>query len=488
MRAQLLQLQLLANTTAKQRLALLHPKADAKGKTPPAPNLNAQAVVFIPRNGLSAWLLVYPPAGSGKEVERGDLVRALEREHVAFGVDKAMLDALPQSPERYFHLFPIARGEAAQNGVNGQIKELFPRTVKWSFAVDERNRVDYTSLTFFHHVEEGGTICEILPPTKGIPGRTVRNQPIPAKDGRAASVPKGKNTRLTEDGSALVASISGQVQFSGYGFQVSPLLEIAGDVDFSTGNINFVGDVHIHGDVCSGFAVRAMGNITVDGVVESCSVEAGGDLVVVRGVQGDGQAVIRSQQGIFAKYLENCRVYARETLHTDCLINCDVYCDDSVEVRSGRMTIIGGSVRAARKVSAGVIGSRTECRTDIILGGQPCGELDRGLLCREIRELTAELEAIGRQPDSPQKLSRLSKLRVKLIVAQKKLAELGAEREPSEEASPEPDEASDPGACRMLCDTVYPGTRLTIGGTLTQITSKFTPCAASLVDGEIHLI
>ena len=84
-------------------------------------------------------------------------------------------------------------------------------------------------------------------------------------------------------------------------------------MDFSTGDINFLGDVCIHGDICSGFTVRAIGNITVGGVVEACTVEAGGDLVVSGGVQGDNQAVIRAQRNIFAKFIENSCVYVKDS-------------------------------------------------------------------------------------------------------------------------------------------------------------------------------
>ena len=62
---------------------------------------------------------------------------------------------------------------------------------------------------------------------------------------------------------SLLASSSGHVEFSGRAFQVKPLLDIPANVDFSTGDINFLGDVCIHGDICSGFTVRAIGNITV---------------------------------------------------------------------------------------------------------------------------------------------------------------------------------------------------------------------------------
>ena len=252
--------------------------------------------------------------------------------------------------------------------------------------------MDYASISFIQNVEEGDVICRIIEPTPGEDGKTVLGQELPARVGRAAAVPKGRNTALTDDGTALVATKTGHVEFSGRTFQVKPVMEIEGNVDYSTGHINFLGDVHVHGDVCTGFTVRAMGNITVDGVVEAASVEAGGDLIMVKGAQGDNRAVLRAGHSIFAKYLENCCLYAMEDLHADCVINCDVYCDGLVEVRSGRGTIIGGSIRAAHEVSAGVLGARSECRTDVVLGGLPCQEFDREVLVREIAELEEKLE------------------------------------------------------------------------------------------------
>ena len=215
---------------------------------------------------------------------------------------------------------------------------------------DENNQVDYSDLNFIHSVERGGAVCRIIPPTEGIPGRTVQGREIPAENGRPAAVPKGRNTAVSEDGRALVATIAGHVEFSGRSFQVKPVLEIPGNVDFTVGDINFLGDVCVHGDICSGFNVRAMGTITVDGVVEACTVEAGRDLIVAKGVQGSGQAVIRAQRSVFAKQLENCCVYAKMNLETECIISCEVYCGGAVVVRTGHQSIIGGKVHAAREV------------------------------------------------------------------------------------------------------------------------------------------
>lgn len=484
-KTELLRLQMIVNSTANKRFEQLQNQRTGQrgeeGKSS-LPDLNAQAVVFLSKDNLTAWLLVYPPVGTGRDADRALLDRALGEQKISFGVDEALLDSLPQDPDRYFRLFPVARGVAAVNGADGRIVDLFPRTEEHKLTVDENNRVDYTNLDFIHNVEKGGVICRIVPPTEGEPGRTVQNQAIPPKGGKPAAVPKGRNTALSEDELSLVSTIAGHVEFSGRSFQVKPVLDIPGNVDFSVGNINFLGDVCIHGDICSGFTVRAMGNITVQGVVEACTVEAGRDLVVARGVQGDNQAVIRAQRSVFAKYLENSCVYAKIALESECIINCDVYCDGGVTVQSGHSKIIGGKIHATHEVKAGIVGSKVGNRTDIILGGQPCEEFDFDMLTREIQELEETLERTDRQPDSPTKLSRMAKLRMQLKLNMGKLEDIRQDRELRIE------EPQGLGVCRMECSTVFPGTVLTIGDSVHNFYDKISPCSARLTDDGIHLI
>ncbi len=481
-KAELLRLQMFVNSTANGRFEQLR-KVEKRGEEQSSlPDLDAQVAVFLSKDNLTAWLLAYPPVGDGRELDREALDRELAKQQVRFGIDEELLEALPQNPERYFRLFLAAQGRAAVNGVDGRVIDLFPRTEERKLTVDENNRVDYTNLDFIHNVEKDGVICRIVPPTQGEPGRTVQDQAVPAKAGKPASVPKGRNTAVSEDGQSLVSTITGHVEFSGRTFQVKPVLDIPGNVDFSVGNINFLGDVCIHGDICSGFTVRAMGNITVQGVVEACTVEAGRDLVVARGVQGDNQAVIRAQRSVFAKYLENSCVYAKMDLESECIINCDVYCGGGVTVRSGHSKIIGGKIHAAHEVKAGVVGSRVGNRTDIVLGGQPCEEFDFDLLTKEVQELERTLERIDRQPDSPSKISRMAKLRMQLTLNKGKLEEIRKDREQRVE------ELQDPGVRRMECSTVFPGTVLTIGDAVHCFDDKVSPCSATLADDGIHLI
>lgn len=480
--AELLRLKMLVNTSASKRFELLRPQRGQEGEESSLPDLDAQTIVFLSKDGLSAWLLIYPPVGDGRQVEWSDLDRALAAQEVRCGIDEELLNGIPQDPERYFKLFLVARGTAAVDGVDGRVVDIFPRTEERKLTIDENNRVDYTDLHFIHNVEKGGVICRIIPPTEGVPGKTVQGKEVPAKNGKPASAPKGRNTALSEDGRALVATITGHVEFSGRSFQVKPVLDIPGNVDFSVGNINFLGDVCIHGDIRSGFSVRAMGTITVEGVVEACTVEAGRDLVVARGVQGDNQAVIRAQRSIFAKYLENSCIYTKMDLETECIINCEVYCGGSVTVRTGHQSIIGGRVHAAHVVDAGVIGSRVGNRTDVVLGGQPCEEFDYDLLTKEIQELEEAMERTERQPDSPSKVSHMAKLRMQLTLSRGKLEEINKEKLQQAE------EPQDPGIRRMTCNTVFPGAVLTIDSVTHHFNDKLSPCAATLQGDEIQLI
>ncbi|NBI68663.1 DUF342 domain-containing protein [Pseudoflavonifractor sp. 60] len=466
-------LQLAVTMAANRRLAE-HKK---EGEQPP--NLDAQVVVFLSGDKLFAWLFAFPPVGEGAELTQEMLEGALKEKNVCFGLTEGLLERLPQAEDRYYHLFLAARGTPVIHGIDGRVVDLFNRVQERVVTLDEFNRVDYTSINAVQNVEKGGVICRIIPPNPGVPGHTVLNEEIPPKEGKVAVAPKGRNTELSEDGSRLVASRTGHVEFNGRTFQVKPVLEIGGNVDFSTGNINFLGDIHIQGDICTGFEVRAMGNIVVEGVVEASTVEAGGDLIMVKGAQGGNQAVLRANHSLFAKYLENCCVYARENLQTDCIINCDVYCDGVVEVRSGRGTIIGGSVWAAREVKASIVGARSECHTDIFLGGLPCQDFDRELLLREISSAEEKMAQVEQQPDSPTKLTQMGKLRMQLSLNRMKLEQASKELEQQEESQ------EDQGLRRLTCGVAYPGTSLTIGSATSRTRHEVHACMAMLVGDEI---
>ena len=442
--------------------------------------LDAKPWTFISGDKLAAWVLLFPPVGQGAEANRDMLCGALADQSISYGIDEALLDRLPQEEDRYFRLFLVAKGQPALNGRDASLVDRFPREIHRSFQVDEYDQMDYTSLNLIQNVDKGDEICRMIPPTPGVPGRTVLNKELSAKDGKKVTLPKGKNTEISEDGLQLLASQTGHVEFSGGGFQVKPLMVIGGNVDYSTGNINFLGDIHIQGDVCSGFSVRAMGNIQVDGVVEAdCVMEAGTDLLVAKGIQGGEDTLIRAHGSIYTKYIENASVYVRENLQTDCLMNCRVYSDGEVNVCTGRGTIIGGRTWAARKVAAQVVGSKSERTTAVILGGLPCTIFEQRTLTEELEELEKELKKTRCQLDSPVKTTRMNKCRMQISTTRLKLDQLNRELAEAEKNFERNDQR------RLECSLAYAGTEVTIGEAVLRLRQENRQCVIRLLAGEI---
>lgn len=461
-----------AASAAAKRLKLFRPPSGG------TPDLDAQVIVALSSRRMAAWFFVFPPSGQGAELSRGMLENALVESDVTFGVDEALLDRLPSERDRYFHLWLAAKGEPPVNGQDGYVIDLFSRDTLVPLVEDGRGSVDYTEEGHFQSAQKGDVICELAPPTACQDGRTVENKVCYASAGQAAHLPRGRNTEISEDGTALLASCDGHVEYNG-SFQVKPVMEITGSVDVSTGDVSCHGDLHIRGDVCSGFTVRATGNITVDGVVEASVVEAGGDLVVRKGVQGNNQAILRAQRNIYARYLESSTVLARENLDAECIINCEVYSDGFVTAKSGRGTIIGGTVRASKGVNAHIVGARAEQQTSVMLGGRPFEDFERDGLLHRIEELERELKKISRQSDGAAAESRTARMRMQLSGSKLRLQQY--------EKSLQPPDGEEPTQARLKGGIIYPGTEVAIGNASMRFRDEAIRCSASWRDGEIAL-
>lgn len=472
-------------STANKRLICATSTTDEQSESfASGTDMDGEVVVFTTANDLAAWFLLYPPIGAGAEPDRAMLEDALKKCGIHEGIDEELLDTLPADANRYFQMHLAAKGQAPVHGEDGHTDDLFSRRVKLTPKMNESGKIDYTELNLIQNVQKGETICRIIPATTGTSGRSVKGKPIPCRPGKPVSIPMGRNTELSEDGSCLIASISGRVDFSGRSFQVKPVLEINGNVDYSTGNINFVGDVTIAGDICTGFNVKALGNITVNGVVEACRVEAGGDLILQKGVKGDNQAVIQAHRSLYAKYLENSNICVREDLYSECIINCGVFSDGSIYADSGRGVIIGGNIRASNSVYAKTVGTKAESHTAIKLGGLPSAEFEHECLQQDLSKLTSILEVLEQQPDSPAKSKGLPAVRAKINVTLNKLKEY---KETLEKLHIQ-EYVEKYTTQRLICDTAYPGTDISIGLASLSIKTETRYCKAALVDSEVKMI
>lgn len=455
--------------------------------------------VYLSANGMQAWVMLIPPSDPDDLFDRAMVDAALKEAKVVNGIsDDAVEYIVTHRP--YFTLIPVACGTPVQEGENGRVIEHFSRQLTRSVKVDNDGVADYRALNYIQTVNEGDVICDIVPPKPGAPGVRVDGATATPAPVKAAVAPAGKNTKVSDDGTQVVAEKTGHLEYDGTKFSVKVLLDIPGDVDYSTGNLDYNGDIHIHGDVRGTFAVKATGNIIIDGLVEAAKVEADGDVLVSCGVLGDGNAEIICGGDLRAKYLESCTAYVGKSVFADCVMSSQVYCDETIQIMNGRGAIIGGSIVAGKLIKAKIVGTDSGRKTDLELGAQTYIKMKHGKEIEELKKAMAEQARLDRDitflekkhklqekqsNEGPDEVTdqRLAAALLSRNAVNARIEELTKVQKEIEEKKP------DLAKCRFECGTVYPPTMLLIGGAIWKFEEKKDNCAAWLdkVVGEINI-
>lgn len=356
---------------------------------------DAAAELILPSNHMIAFLYILPPVGSGKQLNEEMILEALKEKEVTFGLDMELLTDIV-SKQSYAVIYPIARGREAIHGKGGELVEHFSRTQKINLVEDEKGSIDYKSLNIFQNITAGESICDIIPPTEGQDGCNIFGKILKTVNGKPVSVPKGKNTSINADNSALVADVDGNILFSGGAFCVNPQLVISQNVDGSTGNLDFSGDILVKGDVQKGFTVKAGGNILVQGMAESATIKAGGDIDIKKGMNGGGDGTLEAGGSIRAHFLEQTIVNAGGDVLAQAIINCQIISGGSILALDGMGSIIAGSLTAHRSVEAKKIGNLSNIKTIIKIGYSNRETDDEEYLTKELKNGQDTLEKLNK--------------------------------------------------------------------------------------------
>ena len=174
----------------------------------------------------------------------------------------------------------VAQGHKPIHGVDSEIQYLFSRTSYRNPALNDKGRVDLLDHTIIPTVKVGDILAiRSLPAIPGRDGITVTGKRIKARPGKEKPLIAGKGTILLDD-SKIVATMDGRPHLERGVVSVIPVLIIPKDVDISTGNISFDGDVIVKGNVIQGTKVTAEGDITIYGGIYDSSVYGKGDIRV----------------------------------------------------------------------------------------------------------------------------------------------------------------------------------------------------------------
>lgn len=315
---------------------------------------------------MEAYMLL-PSPDEGEEYTVPYVMQALSERGVNAGVDHEEIARMVVE-EVFEREVLIARGAQPVDGVDGYFEYKFSTSFDNKPKVRPDGSVDYWSVHTIESVVAGQEIAIYHPPVEGEDGFNVKGKPIQAKKGRDQMPIKGKGFEVQPDGVTYVATVDGKIEMQNNRIVILPVYEISGNAEISLGNIDFRGDVVIHGGVESGVTIRSTGSVTIDGIVEACTIEAGKDVILRSGVLGGNKASVKTKGSITAKFFEFTNIECDGDIQADVLMDCDVKCQGKVSMTGARGSIIGGTLHAIQGVEVTSLGNDAEKKTEIMVG------------------------------------------------------------------------------------------------------------------------
>lgn len=347
--------------------------------------------VRLSRDNTKAYLFLPEPGFEGYSVD--EVIGILQSNGISYGIKDDTVKNIVEG-QLYNQEVLVAEADKPVDGIDGYYEYMFDMNFSKKPMLRPDGSVDYWSIKMVEIVTEGQVIAKYHKVIQGKDGMDLKGKPILAKRGRDLVPLRGKGFERSEDGDTYTAQIDGKIDMNGDRIVILPVYEVNGDADLSIGNIDFRGDVIIHGGICSGLMVKATGTVTVDGIVEGASIEAGKDIVLRSGVMGASRASITSKGNISAKFFEYTRVHANGTIQADVFLNCQVSCGESIILNGKKASIIGGEVGAIRSIEADILGSEGEVKTSVKIGNDPAVKRRIGILQNKIEVEKANLAKI----------------------------------------------------------------------------------------------
>ncbi len=390
---------------------------------------DATASVQISSDEMKAYLIMTPPKLGGFDLELDEIRNILKSNGVVVGIKEDTLNRIIDYPI-YNEPILIAEGIKPKNGKDAEIHYNFNTKEEVHFVEEEDGKVDFKNLNLIQNVVAGQILAVKEKATIGEPGRTVTNKIIPQKVGKDCQLLAGKNCHITEDGMQIIADKNGQVLLSAGKVTVEEVLVVPGDVNLKTGNQIFLGTIIIKGNVEDGFSVKADGNIEIHGGVGKCELDAEGDIIISQGVQGKNEGFIRTGKSLYAKFLQDVKVDAADSVYVqDSIMHSYIDAVREITIVGKRAKIVGGRLRAGELIKSKEIGSVSGAETIIEVGIDPKKrqrllelEEERTKAYKELETITTNLTGLE---DMRKRLKNLppekEEIYVKLITESKRL-------------------------------------------------------------------
>lgn len=328
--------------------------------------------VVVSEDKMKAYIEMTEPKGMNLP-KIDEIKEKLKQEGIIYGIREELIFEALKSKKFNIEII-VAEGKKAIDGENAKIKYYIKSIEKKNNLKPmmlENGKVDFKNLDIIENVEAGAILAEKIPPQKGVEGINVYGEKISAKEGKEINLVKGKNTSITEDGKKIISNISGMVSYKEKKIDVLNTF-VVDNVGIGTGNIDFVGNVIVKGDIMPDYQVKATGNVEVKGNVEKAEIISEGDVIIRGSFFGKGVGKIKSLGDVILNFAEAIIIETEgNVIVNEAIMNSKVFCEKKITVIDRKGVIIGGEIKAAEGIEAINIGSHHAVKTDIEVGSNP---------------------------------------------------------------------------------------------------------------------
>ncbi len=445
------------------------------------PPVDEKCTIDVTHDRLTAVMRLFPPSVGGAPLTRAHVMEILQREKITTGIDDAAIRAALEEKE-YCTDIIVARGSTPTAGRDASVVFHFDTNNSTRPELNEDGSVDFFKLNRLHHCTKGQVLAEIIPEQKGDDGVDVFGNVTPAREVKSTKIPHGRNIEVSEDGLKYISMVDGHAALVDGTVFVSDVYAVE-NVGTSTGNIQYHGDVDVKGNVCENFCVKTDGNVFVNGVVEGANIEAGGNIIIVRGMHGQNKGILKAGGNIIAKFISAAQVEAGGFVEAEQILNARVTAGTYVNAEAGKGLITGGRVVAKKAVNVKNAGSAMGATTTIEVGCDPEAKKRLAMLQKDVGEkskmipqMKKVIEETARKLKSgvtltPDQIKKARALQVTLAETQKQVQESLKEIEALDSLIKGEDNAH-----IDVRGTMYQGVNISISGATMTIKNEYTYC------------
>lgn len=357
------------------------------------PARNEEYILETSADNMQTTARFFAPSETGKRMTMDEFIKDLRFRNIVWGTQMAVLQEHFMSEDDYCRDLVVAKGKEPRHGTDGRIEYYFNTDVHIQPTLKEDGSVDYFHLNVINHCRRGDVLASMIPADEGELGMNVMGARIKPRIVHKAVFKYGNNIELSQDRQSLLSMVDGHVMLVDDKVFVSDVYQVE-NVDLSTGNIDFEGSVEVNGNVAANMSVVARGNVIINGVVEGSYIEAGGNIIIARGINGMSKGVLKAGGNIVAKYMENVEVEAGGYVHTESILHSKVSAGTEVTVEGKRGFITGGHVQARSRVTVKTLGATLGAPTVVEVGADPKLKTEYLQLQKEVSDIVKTIKDI----------------------------------------------------------------------------------------------